>query len=213
MLKNHNLLIAFAMIIIGTPAKGEEVSNKHHIELSVGEFLSSSWGLNGTFVDNKEEYFRFEQWAKASRPYTLPPEIPGYESGWIIPTFSLGYFYQILPWLEIGGEISTMSMCDTEHYLSNDEIYAHYLRSNLYIATGVRFAYYHKNITDLYSGLLLGVNIHFHSTESIPLLSTSGRFTWQVTALGVRFGKKVYGNVEVGYGYKGMLSIGIGYRF
>lgn len=33
------------------------------------------------------------------------------------------------------------------------------------------------------------------------------------TALGIRFGRSVYGNVELGYGYKGLISAGIGYRF
>jgi hypothetical protein len=42
---------------------------------------------------------------------------------------------------------------------------------------------------------------------------TTARLTWQITALGVRFGKRVYGNVEIGYGYKGLISAGIGCRF
>ena len=165
------------------------------------------------FIDNKTEYQVFETWAGNSRPYTLPKGVQGYESEWIIPTFSLSYYYSIFKWLEVGGELSTMSMCMTENYLSNDQTYAYYLHSNLYIAAGVRFPYYHKKITDLYSGLTLGANVRFHSTESDPLLLTTARFTWQVTALGVRFGEKVYGNIEVGYGYKGLLSVGVGCRF
>ena len=41
----------------------------------------------------------------------------------------------------------------------------------------------------------------------------SSWFTFQATAFGVRFGKKVYGFAELGCGYKGILSIGIGTRF
>lgn len=214
----HTILCSSLLILLCTtniaPMMGQEVlSAKHHIEFSIGEPLSSAWGFNGMFVDNKSEYVTFEQWAGKSRPYTLPAGVNGYEAEWILPTFSLSYYYQPLKWLEVGGEVSTMSMCMTENYLSNDATYAYYLHTNLYIAAGVRFDYFHKNITDLYSGFTLGANVRFHTTESTPLLMTTSRFTWQITALGVRFGKKVYGNVELGYGYKGLLSAGVGYRF
>lgn len=202
------------LLLIPAPLKGEEAfSAKHHIEFSVGEPLTSVWGFNGMFVDNQTEYLTFEKWAGNSRPYTLPNGVSGYENEWIIPTFSLSYYYRPLKWLEVGAEVSTMSMCMTEHYLADDKVYAYYLHSNLYIAAGARFNYFHKHITDLYSGFTIGANIRFHTTESTPLLLTTSRFTWQITALGVRFGKRVYGNVEIGYGYKGMLAAGVGCRF
>ena len=215
----HRILCGSLLILLCTinivPSMGQEVlCGKHHIEFSLGEPFSSVWGFNGMFCDNSLEYVTFEKWAGSSRPYTLPSGVNGYEDEWIMPaTFSLGYYYQPLQWLEVGGEVSTMSMCMTENYLSNEATYAYYLNTNLYIAAGVRFDYFHQKITDLYSGLTLGANIRFHTTESAPLLMTSARFTWQVTALGIRFGKRVYGNVEVGYGYKGLLSVGIGCRW
>ena len=214
----HTILCSSLLILLCTtniaPMMGQEVlSAKHHIEFSIGEPLSSAWGFNMMFLNNASERTAFDQWAGKSRPYTLPAGIKGYEAEWIIPTFSLSYYYQPLKWLEVGCELSTMSRCTTEKYLSNGETYAYYLNTNLYIAAGVRFDYFHKNITDLYSGFTLGANVRFHTTESTPLLMTTSRFTWQITALGVRFGKKVYGNVELGYGYKGLLSAGVGYRF
>lgn len=207
-----SLLLLLLTIVV--PLRGAEtLSAKHHIEFSIGEPLTSVWGFNGMFVDNQTEYSTFEKWAGNSRPYTLPSGVNGYENEWIMPTFSLCYYYSPLKWLEAGAEVSTMSMCMTENYLSDDKVYAYYLHTNLYVAAGVRFNYLHKHITDLYSGLTIGANIRFHATESTPLLLTTTRFTWQITALGVRFGKRVYGNVEIGYGYKGILSAGIGCRF
>ena len=213
-MKRFILLLSFLLSSL-IPIKSQETESldRHHLEISVGECFSSAWGLNGMFIDNNKEYVAYETWAGNSRPYTLPKGVNGYENEWLIPTFSISYYYSILKWLEVGGELSTMSMCMTENYLSNNQTYAYYLNSNLYIAAGVRFPYFHKKITDLYSGFTLGANVRFHSTESTPLLLTTTRFTWQITALGVRFGKKVYGNIEVGYGYKGMLSIGLGCRF
>lgn len=215
MLQSYKILLSLVVIIFlfAKPVASQNLVDKHHFEFSIGEPLSSVWGFNGMFIDNMKEYTAFEQWAGKSRPYTLPSGVNGYEDEWIIPTFSLSYYYQPLKWLEVGGEVSTMSMCMTENYLSNEEAYAYYLHTNLYIAAGVRFDYFHKKITDLYSGFTLGANVRFHTTESAPLLMTTARLTWQITALGVRFGKRVYGNVEIGYGYKGLISAGIGCRF
>lgn len=211
---HYYFLLIFLLVISFTPLSGKEISSEQHlIEFSVGEPFTSAWGFNLMFLNSMTEEQLFHQWASESRPYVLPPNISVYKDAWIVPTFSLGYYYQLLNWLEVGGELSTMSMCTTENYLSNEETYAYYLETNLYIAAAVRFNYYHNKITNLYSGLALGTKIRFHSTESTPLLFATAGFTWQLTALGVRFGKKVYGNIEIGYGYKGLLSAGVGCRF
>lgn len=187
---------------------------KHHIELSVSEPFSTLWGLNLMMTTTPRSYEAYEnafsEWASVSRPYG---NYSRYEDEWFCPPITLGYYYQLLPWMQVGGEVSTAMLCTTENYLSTGKSYAHWLNTNLYIAPGVRFNYYHKKITDLYSGVNLGVNVKLHSTEKDPLVLSSARVTWQLTALGVRFGKRVYGNVELGYGYKGLLSVGVGTRF
>lgn len=125
---------------------------------------------------------------------------------------TVGYYYQVLDWLQVGGELSTMSDADVRKTWNGDRL-AQFLQTNLYIAAGVRFTYYHKIITDLYSGLLLGAKVRFLSSDKDHLLNVGAKFTWQLTAFGVRFGKRIYGDIELGYGYKGMLSVGIGARF
>lgn len=201
-------LLLFGVLLVTSYTMAQEVPSRHHIELSVGEPFSSLWGFNLQFAQSEDEEHYFHEWANASRPLTEQ----GYEDEYFVPPIVVGYYYQVLSWLQIGGEIGTMSICTTENTWGDKQL-AHYLSTNLYMAAGVRFNYYHKKITDLYSGLTLGANVRFVSTESNPLLCSSGLFCWQITGLGVRFGKSVYGNVELGYGYKGLVSIGVGYRF
>lgn len=178
------------------------------IELSVGEPFTSLWGLNMQFCNNPQQEQCFHIWDRANRP-----EINvGYAEEYFVLPITVGYYYQVLDWLQVGGEISTISDADVRKTWNGDRL-AQFLQTNLYIAAGVRFTYYHKNITDLYSGLLLGANVRFLSSDKDHLLNVGAKFTWQLTAFGVRFGKRIYGDVELGYGYKGMLSVGIGARF
>lgn len=180
---------------------------RHYVEVSVGEPFTSLWCLNLQFKNNRAEDHIFHEWDYSNRPAINV----GYAEEYFVLPITVGYFYQLLDWLQIGGEISTMSDADVRKTWNGDRL-AQFLQTNLYIAAGARFNYYHKNITDLYSGLLLGTNIRFLSSDADHLLHTRARFTWQVTALGVRFGKQVYGTVELGYGYKGIVSAGIGAR-
>lgn len=198
------------MLICTIPAKAQEDFQRNYIEFSVGEPFFQ--GLNFMSWNTPTEKDAFYTWADKNRPY-IDSGIKGYEDGWFLPSFALAYYYRVLKWLAVGGECATISSCTTEKYFANHETYAYYLNTNLYVAGGVRFEYFQKSVLDLYSGLTIGANIRFHSTESNPLVLTTSRFTWQLTALGIRVGKKVYGDIEIGYGYKGFFSVGIGGRF
>ena len=105
MLQSYKILLSLVVIIFlfAKPVTSQNLVDKHHFEFSIGEPLSSVWGFNGMFADNMKEHTAFDQWAGKSRPYTLPSGVNGYEDEWIIPTFSLSYYYQPLKWLEVGG--------------------------------------------------------------------------------------------------------------
>ena len=203
------LLVLFIPFIdFAQSSEIQESNYRHHIELSFGEPFSSLWGLNMQFRNNLQQDQCYHIWDVANRPAINV----GYADEYFVLPITVGYYYQILDWLQIGGEISTMSAADVRNTWGGDKL-AEFLQTNLYVSTGVRFNYYSKNITDLYSGLLLGANVRFLSSDKDHLLNAGGMFTWQLTALGVRFGRRIYGNVELGYGYKGLLSVGIGSRF
>lgn len=204
------LLFAFLLAIQAYAQNSNTTfsQKRHFVEVSVGEPFSSLWCFNLQFMNNRAEDAIFHEWDYSNRPAMNV----GYGDEYFVLPITVGYFYQLLDWLQIGGEISTMSDADVRKTWAGDRL-AQFLQTNLYIAAGARFNYYHKNITDLYSGLLLGTNIRFLSSDADHLLHARGKFTWQVTALGVRFGKQIYGTVELGYGYKGIVSAGIGARF
>ena len=183
----------------------------HYIELNIGEPLSSVWGANLMFVNHSPEAeARFHSWADTYRPF-LNGLYSGYEDEWMTVPVTISYYNQILNWMQVGAEVSTMSLCTTEKTWEGST-YAYYLTTNLYVLGGLRFNYYHKGITDLYSGLSLGAKLMMESTQQDGIVAVTAGLAFQLTALGVRFGKRVYGSAELGYGYKGLLNVGIGVR-
>jgi hypothetical protein len=81
------------------------------------------------------------------------------------------------------------------------------------------FSYVNKKHLQLYSGLALGLGLRREGfeKESISSISeessSSTRFAYQITGFGIRLGGKLAGFAEVGFGYKGIVSTGIAYRF
>lgn len=87
-----------------------------------------------------------------------------------------------------------------------------------FMASG-SFSYLNREYVQLYSGLSMGVGLRRESFDKEPNSSmpeessTSTRFAYQITGFGIRLGGKLAGFAEVGFGYKGIVSTGIVYRF
>lgn len=188
-----------------------DVAAKHYIEFSVGDIFANDAFLVPYYNTGEREAYRSWQYARraATVPIGLYYLVP--EKAVYLPSFTLSYYCQALPWLQVGAEASTSNSFETWRRKGPGQV-PYYLRTNLNLAAAVRFNYYHRNITDLYSGLALGTSIRMHSSESQAITSSAAWVAWNITALGVRFGKQVYGNVEIGYGYKGFFSAGVGVR-
>jgi len=75
-----------------------------------------------------------------------------------------------------------------------------------------------RKYVELHSELALGVGFRrecFDKQSGSSLSnesSTSSRFAYQITPIGVRLGGKLAGFAEVGFGYKGFVLAGISYR-
>ena len=133
---------------------------------------------------------------------------------------NVGYYYQALPWLQVGGELSayTNALINAYDPITSSRI-INYTNTSLYLTAGLRFTYYQTPVVQLYSGLSLGVRMNIESKKATlpfdsfaPTIGNVG-VAFQATAFGVRFGKQVYGFAELGCGYKGILNVGIGARF
>ena len=88
-------------------------------------------------------------------------------------------------------------------------------RKFLTIAVEGQYRYQNLNKIQLYSGLGIGYSF---GSETLNPLSGSGnpsisgninRIAWQINAIGIRIGNSIAGFVEFGYGYKGIVNVGL----
>ena len=131
------------------------------------------------------------------------------------PTISATYHYRLLKWLCLGGYMSyTGVFSEMVHFPSertplNQD---HFIT----IAPSARVSFLNKKYVNLYAGVALGITYQISSVNpSIGKHFTSHGFhlSGQITAIGVSVGKKWFGYTEVGYGSKGIVSAGFGFRF
>ena len=209
-MKTKSLLTSIILLFFagGIGAYAEETTSpKHHIELSISDGTSI---IRSGLQTGEVSALQYE-----TLSYMQKCELKGGNLN-LFP-INAGYYYQALPWLQVGGEFSafTNSLINASNSLSS----INYTNTSLYLTAGLRFTYYQTNFVQLYSGLTLGLRMSVESREStIPYTSFAPAIdnygvAFQATAFGVRFGKQVYGFAELGCGYKGIFNLGIGTRF
>jgi hypothetical protein len=72
--------------------------------------------------------------------------------------------------------------------------------------------YVNRGLLSLYSGLAVGVSYSFYHTNYSNWFDQSFNYfsiAYQLNALGIRVGKDIAGYVEFGFGYQGMVNLGI----
>ncbi len=75
--------------------------------------------------------------------------------------------------------------------------------------------YVNRELFSLYSGLAAGVSHSFCHTNYSNRFDQSFNYfsvAYQLNALGIRVGKDIAGYVEFGFGYQGMVNLGISAR-
>ena len=138
---------------------------------------------------------------------------PGiYHSNYIATCpISLGYMYRLRKFLWLGGSVSYMGVFGKVFDARDDSFLYNHTETQIAFLPAVRFSYLNKKYVTLYSGLSTGFLLNFEKENG----STDVYFhpTFQLTAFGVSVGRKFFGYTEVGVGYKGFITAGIGYRF
>lgn len=181
---------------------------RHYMQVTIGDpvlnWLFTDFGKCDCYYDCNSE----DRW--------FLPDV--YEAAYSrLPSFAISYYYALKPWLLLGGEISYFG----SYSFVNDRVTNKRMGvagvTSLGIIPSIRFQYLNRRHVGLYSGLSLGVFIGISHGNSLynPMVGDCDAYTlpaFQLTALGVRVGNKVYGLAEFGVGNKGMVAVGVGAR-
>lgn len=121
----------------------------------------------------------------------------------------LGYRYSVGDKLTIGFDGSYTKLKDV---LKFDGKEVGNLDKYFYtIAPYIAYNYVKKGNLSMYSGIGLGYAFvkDAYTTDDGDEIENIGEFAFHLNAFGVRYGKNIGGYVEVGYGYKGIVNLGI----
>lgn len=202
------LLLAGIVALAAIPMQAQEKATfpRHYISLSVGDsqtnLVFGSWdGGRLPLVFSPDDWFRPEVYNKMQIK---------------IPTFSISYYYSINTWLMVGGELYCAGDYVRVHERVTDEYLATVGSTYISILPSIRFQYINRKYWGLYSGASIGLFLNIDTQYKVytnyqPYNYVRAAF--QATAIGVRFGDKIYGFAEAGVGHKGFITIGLGTRF
>lgn len=138
----------------------------------------------------------------------------GQKGGFVGP-IGLEYFHHLSPVVALGAQVS-YATCSYENTWGgpND-------RMSFFTAMpSIKFNWHRRAHFGMYSGLSAGVLIMSESVEAANKAhydedaSSSASFMFNVTALGTEFGGEAFrGFAELGFGEKGVLCVGLRYKF
>lgn len=148
------------------------------------------------------------------------------------PVFSLSSHYRVAKWFWLGLSLSVADYRDPEKIQNGSDFIASCNREfySYAIMPEVRFSYLNRPHVTLYSALSVGFAQFIGTEDCYNVTYPEHRHPWfsgvdrdymptrfstlHVTLFGVKAGwKHVFGSIELGAGYKGLGSIGIGYEF
>ena len=133
-------------------------------------------------------------------------------TAWLSATFD--YRYDVNKWFSVGGCLAwTAGICnlyDNQTLKRWDTMHVDYVS----LMPTARFTWLRRDIMQLYSscGATAGIEHWMHYLNGKqhtyrPYLS------YDIKPLGIAVGRKWYGFIELGYGARGIVNTGIGYRF
>lgn len=99
------------------------------------------------------------------------------------------------------------------YYLGNPE--GELSRSFITVAVEGHYRYQNLKKVQLYSGIGLGYSIGTETltpptgSEKGPSSGSINRLAYQINVMGIRIGNNIGGFIELGYGYKGIVNVGL----
>jgi len=125
---------------------------------------------------------------------------------WSTGALSFGYRYRITKWFWLGADINYVGF-----YGYSKTNYVPYNESMFTLLPTARFSYLNRPFVTLYSQIALGYT--WDLLQNGNNYDFGSHIGYQVTFIGVNFGKDVFGSAEIGFGFKGFVNAGIGYKF
>lgn len=178
--------------------------SRHYIELGLGDpSAAEMFAYDSYYYYNRTpNYTKADIWTgRFVQTYR--------QNHFQLPSFYASYYYGINHWLHVGALVTYTGSFDRIGNVATGERLPGYYDQLFSVMAAVRFQYFDRRIVGLYSGVALGLASDFNKYNKAK---TDFYPAWQLTALGLRLGNKVYWNAELGFGMKGMISTGIGFR-
>ncbi len=137
----------------------------------------------------------------------------------VTPAFSLSYYYELKAWLQLGAVVGYAGLYEGVYDRPSGDYLAMSSRTAMTVMPSVNFVYLRRRYVSLYSGVSLGLTLGYTKNYELAPEILAPK-TWQCfprthfTFLGARFGGRIYGVAELGFGAKGAYTnVGIGCRF
>ena len=189
-----------AMLFIPVQAQ-EEQEIRHEISISYGAVPNSIW------IDVLTD---------------IIPAVFGetYDNGNYVGPIGLEYYYHTSPLIGVGA-IGVFATHDEDGFYK-EKLTKHRDKTYITFMPSVKFNWLRKEHFGMYSGLSAGVMLaslgasdNFKDDPNIEEDpdETVTSFMFNVTALGAEFGSTFRGFAELGFGEKGIICLGLRYRF
>ncbi|MBO9585310.1 MAG: hypothetical protein J7574_14195 [Flavobacterium sp.] len=126
-----------------------------------------------------------------------------------------GYRNQISKRIRVGADI-VFQIEEIDVRDKNYKFIAKRTDSYMMVMPTMSFSYIKTGWLDFYGSAAAGIIVKAGELQKLnqPCIKDDGiGFAFQVNPVGIRAGKKLGGFAEIGYGYRGYLSIGLNYKF
>ncbi len=191
--------------MLSAKEKDKFVHERHSIQLGIGDHITVFNNFNRGFSSslNNQDWFR-------------PDNDIFYQTE--TAAFMASYAYALKPWMQLGATMLYAGAYDDVVYRPTGDKIAPARQHVFAVMPDVKFEYLRRKHITLYSGASLGIAAaHSSGYDLVPnneiLEKWQYAAAYQLTFFGLRVGNRVFGTTEVGYGYKGYINAGVGFRF
>ena len=130
---------------------------------------------------------------------------------WVTLNFDYGYWCN--EWLYVGASFTWSGGFAKEFAETTFKRVDTYNYNAFGLMPMVRFAWLRRNIVQLYSGIGIGAAFYYYEKPQYHKPRIEPGASYDVTFIGISVGRKWFGYCDIGTGTRGVISMGIGYRF